>query len=195
MQVSMIYPELHEELLRVHAILATRENLSSEMISCAAKVEKDFGSACIMAIASLGGLHAPIEQTMELLSYPTAIRIAEVLLQDGSKVPGWGSSFVKGKKDPIFEELNSMIYNCDMKLWCLITDLTDDLSDFHFSLIRNSKLLIKSDKDIYPNAACYTAACCILNEIPPCVAVKTLIQGRIDAWSDIYINNYNPRLP
>ena len=184
MQMSMIYPELHEELLRVHAVLATRENLSSEMISCAAKVEKDFGSACIMAIASLGGLHAPIEQTMELLSYPTAIRIAEVLLQDGSKVPGWGSSFVKGEKDPIFDTLAYMLYKPEprhpvFKLWYLIADITDHLCS----------------KNIWPNAACYTAACCILNEIPPCVAIKTLIQGRIDSWSDIYTNNYNPRLP
>ena len=166
MQTSMIYPELNEELLRVHDVLATRENLSSEMISCAAKVEKDFGSACIMAIASLGGLHAPIEQTMELLSYPTAIRIAEVLLQDGSKVPGWGSSFVKEEKDWIFDKLDRILYKCNMQLWCLITDITDHLRS----------------KDIYPNAACYTAACCILNEIPPCVAVKTLIHGRIDPW-------------
>jgi len=180
----MICPELHEELLRVHAVLATRENLSSEMISCAAKVEKDFGSACIMAIASLGGLHAPVEQAMNLLLNPNAIRIAEVLLQDGSKVPGWGSSFIKGEKDPVFDTLDYMLYNPGIHtkystLWHLITDITDHLRS----------------KDIYPNAACYTAACCILNEIPPCVAVKTLIQGRIDSWSDIYINNYNPRLP
>ena len=179
MQMSMIYPELHEELLRVHAVLATRENLSSEMISCAAKVEKDFGSACIMAIASLGGLHAPIEQTIKLLSDPNAIRTARVLLQDGSKVPGWGSSFVKGEKDPIFNTLEGMIYKHSMKLWCIIIDITDSLCS----------------KNIWPNAACYTAACCILNEIPPCVAIKTLIQGRIDSWSDIYTNNYNPRLP
>lgn len=175
----MKYPELHEELLRVHDVLATRENLSSQMISCAAKVEKDFGSACIMAIASLGGLHAPVEQAMKLLSDPNAIRTAEVLLQDGSKVPGWGSSFVKGEKDPIFNTLEGMIYDYSMKLWCLIIDITDHLCS----------------KNIWPNAACYTAACCILNEIPPCVAVKTLIQGRIDSWSDIYIYNYNPRLP
>jgi len=175
----MQYPELHEELLRVHDVLATRENLSSQMISCAAKVEKDFGSACIMAIASLGGLHAPVEQAMKLLSDPDAIRTAEVLLQDGSKVPGWGSSFVKGEKDPIFNTLEGMIYDYSMKLWCLIIDITDHLCS----------------KNIWPNAACYTAACCILNEIPPRVAVKTLIQGRIDSWSDIYIYNYNPRLP
>jgi hypothetical protein len=184
MQTSMIYPELHEELLRVHDVLATRENLSSQMISCAAKVEKDFGSACIMAIASLGGLHAPIEQAMKLLSDPNAIRTAEVLLQDGSKVPGWGSSFVKEEKDPIFDTLDYMLYSPGIHtkfgtLWHLITDITDHLRS----------------KEIYPNAACYTAACCILNEIPPCVAVKTLIQGRIDSWSDIYTNNYNPRLP
>ena len=179
MQVSMIYPELHEELLRVHAILATRENLSSEMISCAAKVEKDFGSACIMAIASLGGLPAPIEQTMELLSYPTAIRIAEVLLQDGSKVPGWGSSFVKGQKDPVFDAVDKMIYYGEPSLWCLIRDITNAIGN----------------KNIFPNAACYTAAACLLNDIPPCIAIKVLIQGRIEAWSEIYLDNYNPRLP
>ncbi len=174
-----MYPQLHEELIRVHAHLATRENLSSQLISCAAKAEKDFGSACIMAIASLGGLHAPIEQTTNLLLDPNAIRTAEVLLQEGNKVPGWGSSFVKGEKDPIFDALDGMVYEHSMKLWCLIVDITDRLCS----------------KDIYPNAACYTAACCILNEIPPCVALKTLIQGRIDSWSDIYTHNYNPRLP
>ena len=149
------------------------------MIACAAKVEKDFGSACIMAIASLGGLHGPVEQAMKLLSDPGAIRTAEVLLQDGSKVPGWGSSFVKEDKDPVFDTLDRMLYDTGRNLWYLIVDITDHLCS----------------KDIYPNAACYTAACCILNEIPPCVAVKTLIKGRIDSWSDIYINNFNPRLP
>jgi hypothetical protein len=179
----MIYPELHEELLRVHEVLAARENLSSQMISCAAKVEKDFGSACIMAIASLGGLHAPIEQTMKLLSGPSAIRTAEVLLQDGSKVPGWGSSFVKGEKDPIFDELDYIMYKPGNHtkfgtLWHHIADITDTLRS----------------KNIFPNAACYTAAACLLNDIPPCIAIKVLIQGRIEAWSEIYLDNYNPRL-
>jgi len=142
-------------------------------------VEKDFGSALIAALSSLGGVHGPVEHVMKLLSDPSAVRTAEVLLQDGSKVPGWGSSFVKGHKDPVFDAVDKMIYYGEPSLWCLIRDITNAIGN----------------KNIFPNAACYTAAACLLNDIPPCIAIKVLIQGRIEAWSEIYFDNYNPRLP
>ena len=45
-------------------------------------------------------------------------------------------------------------------------------------------------KHIFPNAACYTASCCIVENIPVEVSTSLVIKGRIDGWIDIYMKHY-----
>jgi len=78
--------------------------------------------------------------------------------------------------------LDSKLSRIDDELYCKIVSITN-------------LLLNKTKKRLFPNAACYTAACCIINDIDPRVALKTLVQGRIEAWSEIYLQNYKSRLP
>ena len=179
---NLTHPPLHKELLKVHDQLARRNNLSTDLIAASALVEKDFGSACIAAIATLGGLHAPLEQTMYLLLVEDSVQIADNIISSGLRVPGWGSSFAKDHSDPLFDILDSKLSRIDDELYCKIVSITN-------------LLLNKTKKRLFPNAACYTAACCIINDIDPRVALKTLVQGRIEAWSEIYLQNYKSRLP
>ena len=74
---------------------------------------QDFTKAAAAALCTLGGLHAPIVQTYEILEADRYIiddRIAVATYThwmtawDGkSKIPGWGSCFNKGKPDPYVE--------------------------------------------------------------------------------------------
>ena len=176
------YPLLYEELMQVHNTLAYRANWSSELIRATAQVEKDFGTACIAALTGLGQLHAPVPQVMGYLQYDSSHRLAEQIILSGHRVAGWGSAFCKTGPDPIFTKIDGMIQKINRVLYKRIEDIT--------CLLHN-----RFQRNLWPNAACYTAAVCILEDIPSEVAIGEIIRGRLSAWQELYIENYNPRLP
>jgi citrate synthase len=169
------HTELYDELIAVHKQLVHRDNVSSVMVGTCAKVEKDYFSSIAAGLLTLGGTHAPIVKTYEFLSRGKGCpSLASAFLKRNIRVPGWGSSFIKAEKDPIFENLDKM------------------LSDFriHEHIWSTTSMLQEEGAFLFPNAACYTAAVAITLDIPKDIAGYALIQGRLDGWTEIYYQNF-----
>ena len=180
MQKSMNFPDIYNELVSVHELIAQRPNFSSMMIANMAMVEKDFLSSVASSILTLGGVHAPIIQTMDLYDDPNPVFRAETLLLNNRRIPGSGSSFVQGEPDPVFHKLDEMISDSELPRWSIvIKDITSLLEP----------------KALYPNAATYTAVVCLMNNIPKDIAIGTVLSSRLGQWEQIYLENYNPMLP
>ena len=58
---------LLDELMHVHSRLASRENFSSLLVGQCASVEKDYISSLAATLLTLGGVHGPTEQVVNLL--------------------------------------------------------------------------------------------------------------------------------
>ena len=72
--------ELLKELERIHGILALRDNASSVTIKSCAMLGKDFPSSVSGALMTLGGAHAPLEQTAQLLTETDPYMMIENIL-------------------------------------------------------------------------------------------------------------------
>ena len=171
---------LVDELMNVHAELASRENFSSLLVGQCAGSEKDFISSLAAALLTLGGRHGPTELTTRFLSSRSCINETEFRIKSSLLVPGWGSAFHKEEPDPHFDKLDEYLSEDNPKIWGRIEDITE--------------LLHNADKILYPNAACYTAAVAITEGIPPEVSVSLLIRGRLETWTRIYLENQGTKL-
>ena len=167
---------LMNEILLGHKKASKRDNISSVIIKLISSTGKDFFSSIIPAIISFGNLHGPIEQTYKLLlkNENEIDLLIKRALKNNKKIPGWGSGFVKGKSDDIWKKCDSIIKENHKELYNKIRFITEKLSS----------------KNIYPNAACYTALCCIIEKIPVEISTSLVIKGRIEAWSEIYMEFY-----
>lgn len=171
--------EMISELLAVHNQLAKRDNLSTTVIVNMALAEKDFASSVAAALLTLGGLHAPLTKAYIVLKGGPKINIKRSL-KENLLIPGWGSGFVKGSPDPMFEKIDAMLLDASPVLHKRIQSITTLFHD--------------AGKQLYPNAACYTAAFCIFSDYPIHAAAAWLLKGRIDSWCYSYLSNYNPRM-
>jgi citrate synthase len=171
---------LVEELISVHDRLARRENLSSSVISQCAMAEKDYISSIVAGMLTYGGRHGPVSQVVRFLSGPSYADEARLRIKGKRLVPGWGSDFVKGRPDPELSRIDRVLCVRNREIWARIREITD--------------ILHESGKKIFPNAACYTASVCLALGFPAEAALYWLIRGRIGAWTELYLENYNPRL-
>lgn len=154
--------------LRAHSRCVDRNNISSHVLENVAMGSGNYCNALASAILSIGHSHAPLEQTMELLSNqcPATVELK-------MPVPGYGNSFVKGEADPIWGEV-------------------DHLLRVHFMEIHNRIWIIcerLKSKGIFPNPSAYTAATAIALGIPPCVAAWIFISGRLGEWSKLFLRH------
>lgn len=164
-----------------HHASAFRENPSSIAVIVAADASLDLGKAIAAGIMTLGGRHAPLEQTIELLSLP-ASRLEEKVLRilaDNQKVPGWGGSFQKDKPDPLWEVVAAR----------LAAQVPDQGLAEKMDLI--TRLLHSSGFNIHPNPSAYTAAAAILLKMPPKLAVYFLIAARLPAWAELALRRFS----
>lgn len=151
--------ELRDLVFAAHDKAARRANTSTQVI-CAA-FDSNGGQllpAIVAGLMTLGGRHGPIVQAYEVL-------------QNGpgdDPIPGWGNSFVKGKPDPIWEEVDSMLVDHYANMWMLIQNITNSLHE--------------RGKVVYPNAACYTAAYAIIARIDANMAPGVFLASRLGAW-------------
>jgi citrate synthase len=164
---------LLEKTLDAHRAATFRQNLSSEVVKAAfAGNGHDFTKAAAAGLCTLGGLHAPIVQTYEFLdNITTNPAIAMDCYIAHNKIPGWGSSFVKGKPDPVVD--NVVIYIATG--WKYIADRIDYVTN----------CLHQSGKNVFPNMACITAATAIILGIPKELSPVLLLQGRVMAWAEL----------
>lgn len=167
---------LKEELLKGHSKASKRDNVSSVLIKILASTGKGFFDSIVPAIISFGNIHGPIEQAYKLLikTEKELNSITDRALKNNKKVPGWGNSFIKAKPDKIWDKCDNILKTEYPELYSKIMFITEKLQS----------------KKIYPNAACYTAACCIVYNIPIEISTSLVIKGRIDAWSEIYSENF-----
>ena len=162
-----------DKCLDAHRQATFRENLSSQVITAAFSGNGgDFLKAVASGLGTTGGLHAPIDDTFDLLDQfnPSCISYQHYVLH-GDKMPGWGSAFVKGKPDPIVE--HAMLY------------LDTGWPDMGKKIEYLTDVLHGQGKNIYPNMACLTAATALILQMPKELAPVLFLQGRAMAWAEI----------
>jgi citrate synthase len=141
------------------------------MVVALAESSGDFGKSIIGALTSLGGKHAPLEQTIAVLIAKDPVRAAEFILDNGGKVPGWGSSFFQ-EPDPDWEGVEKILKENYQVLWDRICKVTD--------------LLHSRGRKIYPNPSAFTAATAIVLALPPKLAPWLLVRARLDGWAALF---------
>lgn len=158
------------ELVRLcflaHADSCYRENISSVTIQNAAVGSMDYFSTMAAALSTLGGLHAPIEQTYRVLTHEIS---AKALLHKGRKVPGWGSSFADNSAWKALEEHLRKCFPDVVRSVDLITGLIHSYG-----------------KLIQPNPSAWTAATALALRLPAKLSPFLLVQGRLSAWSELF---------
>jgi len=166
---------LVDELLRVHGEIAVRGNASYVTVKQSAVLGKDFFSAIASGLLTLGGLHAPLSQTCQFLRLDDCKPYMEIVLSTRGRVPGWGSSFVKGEPDPIFEQLDRMLVPYPI----------------HARIQYVTGFLQGRELDIFPNASAYTSAVVVARGLQDPAAAYLLLKGRLDAWSAAFMKHEN----
>lgn len=156
--------------LLAHAESALRGNASHHALILAAKGSGDYFKAISAALMTLGERHGPLRQTYALLATEPDI---QAILDAGLKVPGWGSSFVKGP-DPIWAETEEAVKKANPVIFERIERITATLHN--------------AGKDIYPNPSCWTAAVAMTLGIPREICGYLFILGRLEAWTREFEN-------
>jgi citrate synthase len=162
---------LLDALLSAHYESCFRDNASSVAVKIAADASGDFGKAIVAGISTMGGKHAPLEETIRFLSLEYSLcQVAEVLKR-GQKIPGWGGTYQDGAIDPIWIEVDRLIERYQPTMHRKLEAITHQLK-------QHGKLL-------YPNPSAYTACVAIALGVPVELAPYLFIYGRIDGWAEI----------
>lgn len=156
-------------LQEAHAASALRDNLSTHAAKLAATGSGSYIQSIGAALMTLGEVHGPIIQAGQLLDAPDLAGLVDLLLRSGRRVPGWGNSFHKHVPDPLWREV-------DRLLWVDFPHLAGQLSAV-------TQLLHSAGRPLYPNPAAYTAASARALGCPLRCAPYLFIAGRLDAWS------------
>lgn len=142
-----------------------RENPSSVAITVAGTASGSFTQSLIAALATLGGVHAPIEATYDLLA-------SEGPVPENEKLPGWGTSFIKGQIDPVWLPVDECLALLNPSLHQKIESIT--------------RALHVKGKIVYPNPSCYTAATALTLGIPRRLSAWLFVGGRLHAWYELF---------
>lgn len=164
---------LLEALYAAHDAVALRGNLSHQALALSAIGSGDYFKSISAALLTLGGIHAPLWPTYQLLSTPNPVDHAQRLVGMGRKVPGWGNSFIKGEPDPEWHRVHELLMTVNPGLVLKITDVT--------------MALIEMGKPVYPNPSCYTAAVAIHYGLDIDAVGELLVRGRLSAWTREFI--------
>jgi citrate synthase len=152
-------------LYEAHYQSALRGNCSHHALVAAAVGSGDYFKALAAGLMTLGGTHAPLMATYDVLC-------AEHLpvLHDGRRVPGWGNGFVKDGPDPLWQNVQEALEETSPEMSAKIQAITQHLHD--------------AGKRVWPNPSCYTAAVAITVGIPRYAVGELLIRGRLKAWTE-----------
>jgi citrate synthase len=159
-------------LYQAHHESALRGNCSHAAVVLAAQGSGDYFKSIAAGLLTLGGLHAPLMATYDLLESPDYLLRVSAALARHQRVPGWGNGFVKDGPDLIWTDCAEAVANQAPALYERILSITDAL---HYA-----------GKRIYPNPSCYTAAVALYLGIPRYAVGELLIRGRLKAWTNEY---------
>ena len=160
---------LLQALLQAHSDSALRGNISHKALQLAAAGSHNYIQSICAAMLTLGGTHAPLLATYDLLVDPRPDAAAEILLMEGKRVPGWGNAFVKDRPDPLWIPVEALLSDATRATIMSVTDA-----------------LHGHGKHIFPNPSCYTAACAIEMNMPREIAPYLFVSGRLGAWTQEY---------
>lgn len=162
-----------------HGASADRDNLSTHAIQLGAAGSGSYAQALAAGLMTLGAVHGPIVEAGLVIDAPDPAAFAAMILRHGQKVPGWGNSFYKGVPDPLWFEV-------DRLLWIDFPALASQLSAV-------TQMLHSAGRPLYPNPAAYTAAAARALGCPLRCAPYLFIAGRLDAWSRSIANILHPQ--
>src|SRR5687767_9248422 len=77
-----------------HCRSVVRDNVSSQVVRAGAALGNPYHATIAAALLTLGGLHGPVTQVVELLRRDDAVGFVDHSITYGRKIPGWGNSFV-----------------------------------------------------------------------------------------------------
>jgi hypothetical protein len=165
--------EFLQLVLTAHAESAFRGNISTYAIASCAAGNGTWTNSIASGLLTLGGTHAPLEQSYEILASSDSLRVVELMFKDGLRIPGWGNSFHKGEPDPLWEKVDR---------W-----LSEHYSGIHGKIEDITQFLHAAGKHIMPNPSIYTAAAAIVLGVPANCAGFLFLQGRLLSWTQIYL--------
>lgn len=158
-------------LLAAHDQAARRENASSVTLRVAFAGSGSYTSALAAALNALGGPHAPLVETYELLASEAPVMAATDILMRGGRVPGWGNSFIKRVPDPLFAEVADLLKEHWPEVNITLSGITD--------------CLWRCEKLIFPNPSAWTAAAALVLGLPAELAPFLFVAGRLSAWTEL----------
>ena len=156
--------------------MAARNNQNA---SSGAAVNAFFGSAQLTngiasAILTLGDAHGPIGPARYVYERFDE-RALKSAIGAGMKIPGFGNSFFKDRIDPAWSHVREVIE-----------------TDFPNANRRINQLhgwMKEAGKDVYPNAALYTAVICSELGMIPGSEAAIFILARTAAWTSLCVKN------
>lgn len=164
--------ELLDVVREAHRQSVFRDNPSSVAFRIAFQASGSFTKALIAALSTLGGQHAPLEQTYDLLTSRVPADTAYRILKSGGMVPGWGTSF---KDDTIWAAVAGVLERDFPERWDSLASVTKVLHDF--------------GKFVEPNPSAFTACAAIELGLPKEQAAWIFVSGRLDAWASLMKGN------
>jgi citrate synthase len=163
---------LMELLMDAHTAAAMRDNASTTAFILAVKGSGSFTQALCAALMTTGDLHAPIAQARDILAAGTESGVKSTVRR-GGKIPGYGSSLVKSKPDYAFEHVDTRLQAAHSDMYTRVWDVQRWVSE-------------AKGVDLYPNAACYTAAVCELTDVPHGAEISLFVHGRMPAYVHLW---------
>jgi citrate synthase len=174
--------ELLTAVFRAHEVSVFRNNISSQTAVNAFAGSGDYIKAIAAAMMTLGVVHAPIAETIDVLE--TIGRLEEIVgatdsadgivdrhLRNGMLVPGWGNSFIKGRKDDLWLGVDAILAKHFPKIYGRIEAAT--------------QVLHRAGKMVFPNPSAYTAATAIALQVPSPIAPYLFLAPRLNGWSKL----------
>lgn len=167
-----IKSRLFDAVFEAHHQSVFRDNPSTVAFRLAYQATGSFTNALSAALATLGGLHAPLAQTYDLLSNKSPADAAYRIVKSGGKVPGWGTSF---KDDAIWQPVAEIFREDFPESWYVLQQVTDVLHGF--------------GKNVEPNPSAFTAMTVIAFGLPKEMAAWLFVSARLDAWAALMKGN------
>lgn len=158
--------------MEAHNKSSYRDNISTNVLVNASKGSLNYTTALAAALCTLGGIHAPILQTVNTLFQ--SMDDLSVAIETGAILPGWGHDFVKGEIDPHWVGVAQHLENHFPKVHERLEGIT---MKFH-----------EKGKMIYPNPSAYTAAVGMALGMPAPIIPYLFVQGRLQAWTAMFYN-------
>lgn len=170
--------ELGKHFFEAQRQCSLRPNISSiSVLNTGAGNGNDPFKCIAGALLTVGDAHAPLLDCYRLYSITLGdihtTRFKNILV-NGGKIPGLGTSFCKGRPDPIWDKVDSML-----------PDNSYTVGNAYRILGLAQEMLTAIGKDLYPNAAFYTTCVGLLLGLHITEVSQLFIIPRLQTWCNI----------